>query len=77
MTDWCAAWPDELKEAERRRYRAECKLRCLTASLDRVDPDGFDDLMQQIEATREELYTAGYKKIDLMYKWSAGQYDCS
>lgn len=71
MTNWCEAWPEELKEAERRRYRAECKLRCLTAALDRVDPAEFDGIMAQIEATREELYAAGYAKFGLMCKLPA------
>lgn len=69
MTNWCEAWPEELKEAERRRYRAECKLRCLTAALDRVDPVEFDSLMAQIEATREELYSASRTKLDMLWKF--------
>lgn len=68
MTNWCEAWPEELKEAEHRRYRAECKLRCLTASLDRVDPAEFDSIMVQIEVTREELYAAGSAKFGLLCK---------
>ena len=72
MTNWCEAWPEELKEAERRRYRAECKLRCLTASLDRVDPAEFDGVMTQIEATREELYAASSTKLALLYKKHMG-----
>lgn len=68
MTNWCEAWPEELKEAERRRYRAACKLRCLTAALDRVDPAEFDGIMAQIEATREELYAAGSAKLALLLK---------
>lgn len=71
MTTWCEAWPEELKETERRRYRAECRLRCLTAALDRVDPTEFDSIMAQIEATREELYAAGYAKLGLLCKLPA------
>lgn len=72
MTNWCEAWPEELKEAERRRYRAECKLRCLTAALDRVDPAEFDSIMAQIEATREELYVASSTKLALLYRKHVG-----
>lgn len=68
MTVWCEAWPDELKEAERRRYRAECKLRCLTAALDRTPPEAFDALMAQIEQAQQELQQAGEQKIDLLYR---------
>lgn len=66
MTTWCAAWPDELKEAERRRYRAECRLKCLTAALDHIDPTEFDVLMTQIEAAREELLAAARAKLKLI-----------
>ena len=68
MTNWCEAWPEELKEAERRRYRAECKLRCLTSALDRVDPVEFDSVMAQIEAAREELYAASSAKLGVLLK---------
>lgn len=69
MTVWCEAWPDELKEAERCRYRAECKLRCLTAALDRTPPEAFDALMAQIEQAQRELQQAGALKSDILYKW--------
>ena len=68
MTVWCEAWPDELKEAERRRYRGECKLRCLTAALDRTPPEAFDALMAQIEQAQRELQQAGEQKLDLLYR---------
>ena len=73
MTNWCEAWPEELKEAECRRYRAECKLRCLTAALDRVDLTEFDNLMSQIEAAREELYAASMAKFVLLCNQPIGQ----
>lgn len=61
--DYCEAWPPELQEAEKRRFRAECKLRCLESNLDRISPAEFDALMDQIEATQEELYAAGQAVI--------------
>lgn len=66
MATWCEAWPEELKEAERRRYRAECKLRCLISALDRIDPAEFDGLMAQIEQARAEVQKAGAEKIRLL-----------
>ena len=44
----CAAWPQELKEAEQRRYRAVCRVKMLEAQLDRIGPEEFDQLMEQI-----------------------------
>ena len=48
----CAAWPQELKEAEQRRYRAVCRVKMLEAQLDRIGPEEFDQLMEQIEAAQ-------------------------
>lgn len=69
MYEYNSKWPDELKEAERRRYRAECKVRCLTAALDRVDPGGFDALMVQIEAAQQELQAAAEHKFVCFGRW--------
>ena len=44
--EYCAAWPQELKEAERRRYRAACRVKMLEAQLDRIGPEEFDQLME-------------------------------
>lgn len=66
MVTWCEAWSEELKEAELRRYRAECRLRCLTSSLDRIDLAEFDGLMAQIEQARAEVQKAGAEKIRLL-----------
>jgi len=62
-SEYCQAWSQEVKDAERRRFRAECKLRCLEANLDRITPVEFDGLMDQIEAAQEELRTAGLNLI--------------
>lgn len=55
---WCDAWTEEKKEAERRVYRARCRLRCLEANLDRIELERFDELMVQIESARMELHSA-------------------
>ena len=62
-------WPEELKAAERRRYRAECKVRCLVSMLDRVEPTGFGALMDQIEAAQTELQAAGEHKLECLWRW--------
>ena len=49
---------EKITAAERRRYRAECKVRCLEANLERVDPREFDQLMDQLEAAQEEARAA-------------------
>lgn len=62
---WCDAWSPEKKAAELRLYRAKCLLRCLESNLDRIDPEQFDELMSQIEATRMEIFSAARENIDL------------
>jgi len=69
MYNYDSTWSEELKAAERWRYRAECKVRCLTSALDRVDPTGFDVLMDQIEAAQTELQAAGEHKLDCLWRW--------
>ena len=71
MYDYNSAWSDELKAAERRRYRAECKVRCLTAALDRTAPEGFETLMTQIEAAQAELENAAAQKFRCLWEWSS------
>lgn len=60
---WRSTWPKERHDAELRVYRAQCKLRCLEANLDRIDYEEFDELMSAIEATRAELHAAIDDKI--------------
>lgn len=72
MYEFNPAWPPELQEAERRRYRAVCKVRCLTASLDHIGPEEFEPVMDQIEAAQAEVYAAGYSALDLKWKWATG-----
>mgnify|MGYP007063294583 CR=1 FL=1 len=62
----CAAWPQELKEAEQRRYRAVCRVE---AQLDRIGPEEFDQLMEQIEAAQAEVYEAGGDVLRLKWKF--------
>lgn len=69
MWEYNVNWPAELKAAEQLRYRAECKVRCLTSALDRVDPTGFDALMNQIEAAQMELQAAGEAKFACFCRW--------
>lgn len=73
MYEYNSNWSDELKTAEQLRYRAECKVRCLTSALDRVDPTGFDALMNQIEAAQMELQTAGELKFACLSRWIDGK----
>ena len=42
----CAAWPQELKEAEQRRYRAVCRVKMLEAQLDRIGPEESQDFVR-------------------------------
>lgn len=75
MYRYCESWPPELKQAEQRRYRAECKVRCLTAALDRTAPECFDALMLQIEQAQQELLQASMKALDLIYQHNVKEYE--
>lgn len=74
MSEYNPNWPDDLKEAERARVRAECRLRNLTAQLDTVPPAEFDPLMIQIETARDELYNAAKRFFELRYPYAIGLY---
>ena len=63
-------WSEELKEAERQRYRACCKVRTLEASLDRIDISEFDDTMAKLEAANSEVLAAGALFTKLKYAWA-------
>lgn len=52
----------ELREAERLLYRAQCRVRCLEANLDRIDPEDFEPLMESLETAWRELLDAGYRE---------------
>lgn len=67
--EYCAAWPPELQEAERRRYRAVCRVKMLEAQLDRIGPEEFDQLMEQIEAAQAEVYEAGLEFMDRKWRY--------
>lgn len=66
MDHWCEAWPQEVKDAVQRHYRAKCKLRCLESALDRTDPEDFDELMARIEEAQAELLAATILRVKVM-----------
>lgn len=74
MNEYNPYWPDNLKEAERARFRADCRLRNLLAQLDTVAPTEFDALMDLIEKEREELYMTGHKFFELRYQYMMAHY---
>lgn len=53
----------ELENAERIAYRAACKVRCLEASLTRIEPEEFDRLMDELETARREVSAAGLREL--------------
>lgn len=71
--EYCEAWPQELKEAERQCYHAACRVKMLEAKLDRSDPSEFDQLMDQLDAAYSEMWRAGYRKMGLKYVYLMGQ----
>ena len=55
---YCSTLSPELQEAERQCYRAQCRVRCLEANLDRITPDEFEPLMAALEVANIELEAA-------------------
>ena len=68
MFTYCPSWPQELQDAERRRYRAACRVRCPESSLDHIDPADFDQVMDQLETAIMEAQVAGTEVQRLMLK---------
>ena len=71
MFGYRVADSEQLKEAKRRHYRAECRLRCLTSALDRTDPKDFDELMDQIEIAQAEIQEAAQRVYRLSWAETA------
>ena len=66
---YCPAWPEELKELSRRNYRAACRVRNLEAALDRIAPNEFDAVMDQLETARRELYNTSAEFMRVKWRW--------
>ena len=54
--------------AEQRRYRAECRVRVLESSLDRIDMKDFDRTLDELTAARAELHEAAWAVLNLRYR---------
>ena len=67
--EYCSAWPNELKELARRQYRMACRIRNLEASLDRISPNEFDRVMDQLEAACTEQIIIGEKFRRAQWKY--------
>lgn len=64
------AWPDELKELHSNYYRAWQRVRNLEAYVERVDPDGFYDVMSELEQAQKELHRAADVFEYAQRKWN-------
>ena len=68
-----ASVSEACRSAEWRRYNAECRIRCLEAGLERIDPDdleAFERTMNQLSAAHAELSAAAQEVIEL--RWRQG-----
>ena len=65
---YCEAWPEQLKEAEARRYRAACRVRMLESMLDRIGPEEFDSVMKRLEDAHREVQEAGAEVLRLKHE---------
>ena len=62
-------------EAEARRYRAECLVRCLEASLDRTDPENFNEVMDRLETAQTDLLRAARDVMEQRWLMSVEMYE--
>lgn len=56
---WNEGWSEAHKQAERQRQRLCYKLKMLEAQVERISPDEFDALMDEIEKTKRDIHAAG------------------
>ncbi|MBQ8136966.1 MAG: hypothetical protein IJ174_05985 [Clostridia bacterium] len=56
---WNDGWSEARKQAERQRQRLCYKLKMLEAQIERISPDEFDNLMDEIEKTKQGIHAAG------------------
>ena len=68
--DFCAAWPDDLKEVSRECYRLYCRVRNLEANIERVPPRDFDAVMGDLEQAREKLYVSSLAFQEKKRTWN-------
>ena len=63
------SWPQELKDAEKRHYRACCRVRFLESKLDHAGLCDFEQLITELDAAREEVRAAAsaFHKLNRTY----------
>lgn len=64
-----------LEEAERQRYRAVCKVRCLESGLDRIEYEQFDEVMAMLEEAKAELQRLGSLCFDIRYRMAVARFN--
>ena len=67
---YCAAWPDDLKEANSKWRRAVYKVRCLEAAVTRIDPADFDVTMDALEAAIAEVQRCAGESRRLQHEYN-------
>ena len=75
--EYCEAWPDELKELSRQRYRALHRVRCLEAAITRIDPSQFDALMEQVEHAQREVSRIRTHYLRMKWEYENRQMDAA
>lgn len=72
MTDFCFAWPDELKEMHRVYYRALCRMKNLEAYIERVTPYEFDAVMDELEQAQKQVQALAiqFEKARRAWDWA-------
>lgn len=69
MTDFCFAWPDELKEMHRVYCRALYRMKNLEAYIERVTPYEFDAVMDELEQVKEQVQVLAIRFEQARRKW--------
>ncbi len=70
MNDFCLTWPEELKELNRKHYRAVCKMRNLEAYIEQVSPYEFDAVMDELEQVRDQVQAFALEFEKAYRRWA-------
>ena len=70
-------WPDDLKIANLRNYRARCAIYNLEAALKRADPKDSDGIVAQLEDAQLEAYDSAQDIVRLKYRWEQQQFEAT
>jgi 5'-deoxynucleotidase YfbR-like HD superfamily hydrolase len=71
LTDFCPAWPDNVKEARQKAQKAFTYAKCLENALEECTPSEFESLWEQYQKAREEAENSVVQFDMILYQYNA------